>query len=241
MWHQWYSRGKCYLQTMSKKPGVNLMSKHENDENVVRTEILKFLARGAKRRTKGYKTTEIESELKPSGYKQGEVRSNLLYLVDNDFVVREETDRSFVTKGGARQPSTEVKYRISAKGTDFMNGQESPFTQNSGKYAGIKIENVSGTVILGDKNIVSQQAIDIVKPLNDLVNAVTESTILSDDEKNDYLSELATLDGALKKREPNRNVIKAVVDALSPLSNVAKISSFLLILMQALSDGNLLN
>jgi len=212
----------------------------EGRENIVRDRILRFLFERRHRRAKGYKTMEIEKALKPEGFKAGEIRANLPYLMDNDWVVREQFDRSIQTKYGTTQNATDTRYRISAKGVDLINGQGSPYSQNKGSYAGIHIENVSGTVILGDQNVVSQRAVDVIRPLDNLAKAVEESAELSDDHKHDYLSELATLRAALTKREPNKTVIGEVLNAIGPLADVATIGSFLQGLYQALKGAGLL-
>lgn len=212
----------------------------EGRDNFVRDRILRFLFQKRSRRTKGFKTTEIEKALKPEGVRAGEVRANLSYLMDNEWVVREEFERTIRTKHGTTQNATDTRYRISAKGVDLINGQGSPYSQNKGKYAAIHIENVSGTVILGDQNVVSAHAVDVVRPLENLAKAVEGSPNLSDEEKHDYLSELATLRAAVTKREPNKTVIGAVVKALEPLANVATIASFVQGLFQALRGAGLL-
>jgi len=212
----------------------------EGRENIVRNRILRFLFENRNRRSKGYKTTEIEKALKPEGFKAGEIRANLPYLMDNDWVVRDQFERSIQTKHGTTQNATDTRYRISAKGIDLINGQGSPYSQNKGRYAGIHIENVSGTVILGDQNVVSQRAVDVIRPLENLAKALEESAELSDDQKHDYSSELATLRATLTKREPNKTVIGAVLKALEPLAKLATIGSFLQGLVQALKGAGLL-
>lgn len=212
----------------------------EGRENIVRDRILRFLFDHRNRRTKGYKTTEIERTLKDEGIKAGEVRANLPYLLDNEWVAREERDRTFRSPKGTMQNATEVKYRISAKGVDLVNGQGSPYSQNANTYAGIHIENVSGVVMLGDHNVASVKAVDVVRPLDNLAKAVEESAELSDSQKHDYSSELATLRAALSKQEPNKSVIKLVVDSLGPLANVATIAGFVQTMTQALHAAGLL-
>lgn len=212
----------------------------EGRDDLVRSSILRYLFDSRKRRTKGFKTTEIESALKPDGIRAGEVRANLPYLLDNDWVVREESDRQFRTKGGTMQSATETRYRISAKGVDLVNGQGSPYTQNQGKYAGIHIENVQGTVILGDNNTVSECAVEVIRPLDALATALETSVEVSDQVKFDMLAELSTLRAALIKPEPNRTVVRATVDALAPLANVATIAAFLHQLQAALTGSGLL-
>ncbi|MCC7435382.1 MAG: hypothetical protein IT363_11915 [Methanoregulaceae archaeon] len=212
----------------------------EGRDDLVRSAILRHLYNSRKRRTKGFKTTEIEKELKRSGIRAGEVRSNLPYLLDNEWVVREESERQFRAKGGTMQSATATRYRISAKGVDLVNGQGSPYTQNQGKYAGIHIENVQGTVILGDNNTVSERAVEVIRPLDALAQALEASVEVENQVKYDMLAELGTLRAALTKPEPNRTVVRATVDALAPLANVATIAAFLHQLQTALNGGGLL-
>lgn len=219
---------------------MNKKGPSEGRDNIVRDRILRFLFDQRHRRTKGYKTTEIEQALKPEGFKAGEIRANLPYLMDNEWVVREEFDRSIRTQRGTTRNVKETRYRISAKGIDLINGMGSPYSQNKGKYAGIHIEHVSGTVILGDQNVVSQQAVEVVRPLDQLARALEESPELSDGEKHDFLSELASLRAAVTKRQPNRKVVAAVVEALEPLANLATIASFVQNLFSALRGTGLL-
>jgi hypothetical protein len=209
-------------------------------DDVVRDKILRFLFEGSKRRTSGFKTTEIERSLKEDGIKQGEVRSNLPYLEDNDWIVKTERERTFRSKRGTFQPATETKYRISAKGKDLVNGMESPYTQNRGKYAGIHIENVHGTVILGDNNVVSEKAVEVVEHLDRLAKAVEESPELTDQEKHDYSSDLAVLRAAISRTEPNRSLVQKVFETLEPLANVAGLAGFAMQLQEVLTKSGLL-
>ena len=209
-------------------------------DDQVRDRILRFLFEGRKRRTRGFKTTEIERALKVEEIKQGEVRSSLPYLQDLDWIVREESERSFRALGGAIQSATDTRYRISAKGVDLINNASSPYSQNVGKQIGIHFENVQGTIIVGDNNVVSQVGHSILTPLEQLVKAVESEPTLNDEDKYAYSAELATLRAALIRPKPNSGVIGAVVHALKPLADVATIANYLQALVASLTQAGLL-
>jgi hypothetical protein len=208
-------------------------------EDLVRDRILRFLFENRKRRTRGYKTTEIEGKLKAENIKPGEVRASLPYLLDNEWIVREERDRSFQSPRGTLQSASEISYRISAKGVDLVNGQGSPYSQNQGKLNGIHIGNVSGVVILGDQNVASVHALDVLRPLDRLAHAVETTDELEDDAKHDFSSDLATLRAALTKQVPNRKVIDYIMESLAPLANIASIAAFFMAVAQALAQSGL--
>jgi len=210
----------------------------ENRDDFARDKILRFLYEKRRRRTKGFKTTEIEKALKPVGVKQSEVRANLPYLEDLDWIVKETSERQY---RGAQtfQSSPEIRYRISANGVNMIDGMGSPYSQNQGKYTGIHIANVTGTVILGDHNVVSTKATAVVKPLEKLVSAVETSDELSDEEKFDLTSDLATLRAALTRREPNRGIIRTVIDSLKIFTDMASIGNLIHAVIEALKNANL--
>lgn len=211
----------------------------EGRDDLVRDRILRFLFERRKRRPLGYKTTEIERELKALDIKAGEVRGNLPYLLDNDWVVREDRERTFRAPGGTMQNATETKYRISARGIDLVNNANSPYSQNRGQYAGVHIENVSGMVILGDNNVVSAKAVDIVRPLDNLAAAVEQCDELGENERYSYSADLGVLRAALVRPEPNKTVIKTIVDSLAPLAHIATIASLVTTLVEALHAAGL--
>jgi hypothetical protein len=72
----------------------------------------------------------------------------------------------------------------------------------------------------GDRNQVSQSVVTIDNALTELSEKIDKSTALTDDEKNDYKSDIQTIASQVGKSKPNRQIIKAAWESMKALADI---------------------
>lgn len=72
----------------------------------------------------------------------------------------------------------------------------------------------------GDRNTVSQNVVIIDDNLAALVKQIDKSGALTDDEKNDYKSDIDTIASQIGKSKPNRSIIKAAWEGVKVLADI---------------------
>lgn len=168
------------------------------------------------------KIIEIKSRLKESGLKSKEITSNLDYLIQTGFIVREE-EVSQIKTGKGVFPSKKTYYKASDKTINHFEGI-SKFQKLEKSFAGINITNINGVTILGDGNtVVNTNYTDLYKELSLLSDVVRKSDQLADEDKLNYIAEIETIKSQLMKPTPDKNIIKQVWEKLKPLATVSGI------------------
>ncbi|OGZ05936.1 MAG: hypothetical protein A2845_04000 [Candidatus Lloydbacteria bacterium RIFCSPHIGHO2_01_FULL_49_22] len=72
----------------------------------------------------------------------------------------------------------------------------------------------------GDRNQVGQSVVNIDNSLEKLSKQIEKSTVLTDDEKNDYKSDIETIASQVGKSKPNRSIIKTAWEGIKALSEL---------------------
>jgi len=72
----------------------------------------------------------------------------------------------------------------------------------------------------GDRNQISQSVVNLDNALTELSDKIDKSTILTDDEKNDYKSDIQTIASQVGKSKPNRQIIKVAWESVKALANI---------------------
>lgn len=72
----------------------------------------------------------------------------------------------------------------------------------------------------GDRNQVSQSVEELEDRLSKLSNKINESTTLSDEEKNDHLSDIQTIATQIGKAKPNRQIVKMAWESIKTLATI---------------------
>ena len=72
----------------------------------------------------------------------------------------------------------------------------------------------------GDRNELSQNVVNVGDGLDALVRQIDKSVVLTDDEKNDYKSDIQTIASQIGKSRPNRQIIKAAWEGVKVLANI---------------------
>jgi hypothetical protein len=72
----------------------------------------------------------------------------------------------------------------------------------------------------GDRNSVSQKVINIDNYLAELSDKIDKTDLLTDDEKNDYKSDIQTIASQVGKSKPNRGIIKSAWEGMKVLADI---------------------
>lgn len=87
----------------------------------------------------------------------------------------------------------------------------------------------------GDRNTISQSVVELDDKLTELSDQIDKSTVLTDDEKSDYKSDIQTIATQIGKSKPNRQIIKAAwtgVKAIADIGGFAQTVSGIIPLIQ---------
>lgn len=191
-----------------------------NDE--IRKKILEFLDQKRKKARSlnsiQATVTDIKTGLKADGISQGEVVTNLDYLVQNDWVKEEIERKTFRTPKGFEVPSESRHYRLSDAGIKFIEGGS--IFDNSNTFTGINITNVGGVTVVGNNNIVRNEYLEVFRALDKLENAVKISDQYSDEQKLDAVSDIRTIKDQLSKPHPNKNILEKAMEGISFLGSI---------------------
>lgn len=159
------------------------------------------------------------------GYRQQDVSSNLDYLVQIQWVVKDVESRK-ITISGVEREASRTSYKISALGIDKVEGAslyKAPALAGS-----MNITNVSGVVITGDGNVVNSHFSDGSRAIAELRKVVVADRASPDPDRLAMLSDIDSLTAQLQKPTPNYPVIRmlwagvqaaATVDGAAALLN----------------------
>ncbi len=79
----------------------------------------------------------------------------------------------------------------------------------------------------GDRNTVSQSVVKIDDQLAALSEQIAKSKTLTDDEKNDYKSDIQTIASQIGKSKPNRSIVKAAWESVKALGDIEGFAQFI--------------
>ncbi len=210
-----------------------------NPNDNVRDAILRHLhdvhqkARGPSSMLVGVR--DLCSALKPLGYKQTEVNSNLDYLVQKKWVTPITIKRPFTTPKGNTSEAATTKYKISDIGIDKLEGGSVYQVKDS--FNNINVTTISGVTVIGNGNVVNTNYTDLSRHLTEFQQAVQNSSQLSEANKLALIADISTIQSQLSKVEPNISVIKTVWTGVEKLATAAgfvdfvgKVAPFILLL-----------
>ena len=168
------------------------------------------------------KINEIKRALKKIGIERAQVIRNLQYLIDTGWV--KEIVKTSTFRTGSRLVNAEsTSYMIGSQGIEYFEGR-SIFEKKEGT-AGIRIENVSGVVTIGDHNIIRQEFVPLFKLLDDFDNRIRMTDQLTDDQKLDYSSDVKTIQTQLSKPNPDRDIIGKAWGALKGIATFGSLAT----------------
>lgn len=80
--------------------------------------------------------------------------------------------------------------------------------------------------MVGDNNFIRQEYGELYKNLDLLLEEVIKSSVLSDEKKLNYQSDIETIKNQLAKEEPNKNILKQAWNGLVGLAIIESIMQF---------------
>jgi hypothetical protein len=197
-----------------------------NDE--IRQQMLEYFYRRNSKATSKFgvkgsavKISDVKAQLKELyGMTQQQVMANLTYLTDRGWVKQVDQEKTVTTRRGTTIPSVVTYFEISAEGIDKMEG-ESEF-QPRERYPGINIQATGSNVIsLGDGNVLNVEYRQLFNELNELKEAITASSDLSDQEKLDFAADIESLKDQLAKVKPNKHVVRELWSGIEKVATVS--------------------
>ncbi len=194
----------------------------ENPSDKVKEAILKHLfaihqkARGIKSTCTGMR--DLKEALKSQGFKEQEIVSNLDYLTQAEWVLKEEEEYP-LRRGGVTITAKNITYKISEKGINHFQGA-SKF-QTVHKFQNINVMNVQGVTVIGENNIVYNQYADLFRHLDILDAEIQKSDRLNDVDKLSTHADIETLKSQLSKPKPTKEILSAAWRAVETAATVA--------------------
>lgn len=79
----------------------------------------------------------------------------------------------------------------------------------------------------GDRNQVSQSVVTLDNALAELSEKIDENTALTEDEKNDYKSDIQTIATQVGKSKPDRKIIKMAWESVKALADIEGFAQFI--------------
>lgn len=200
-----------------------------NPKDAIRDAIIRYLydrhskARGPK--GVAVKISDIQKEMKKSGYKQGETNSNLDYLIQKGWVRDVVSQRTYTTPKGTTQQAESWKYKISDIGIDKL--EEASVYRRPVPHPNMNIVNVKGVTIIGDGNVVNTELTDLSRALKELEEGVVESSDLKDEEKLDIVADIGSLQSQISSPRPKKGIIQKIWQGIEKSVTLARFAGLI--------------
>lgn len=183
-----------------------------NPQDVIRDAILRHLHKihlnARSPRSAGRGIQRLVRELKPLGYKQQQIASNLDYLVQKKWVKEDLESRTFTTDRGTTQTAAKLTYKISDLGIDRL---EAASTYRRPEIASqVNITNIRGVTVVGEGNVLNLSFTDLAPVLNEMRTAVLAAQNLTEEQKLNAVADIEGLQAQIQKPEPNRSVVQTL-------------------------------
>jgi hypothetical protein len=193
-----------------------------NPKDAIRDAILRALysthERAKSPRSASIGVRDLQATLKPLGFKQQEVASNLDYLIQKGWAREVVEERRFVTPRGTQQSAPKVTYKISDLGIDKLEGAS---TYGRPPIAGINITNIRGVTVVGDGNVVNTSFADGSLALTELRTLLLGSDKISDDDRLEAVADIDSLQGQLQKPHPLAEIARSLWTSIERIAIAA--------------------
>ncbi|MEX2029358.1 MAG: hypothetical protein WD906_00075 [Anaerolineales bacterium] len=163
--------------------------------------------------------SDIRKDLKANhGLSREEVVRSINYLMSQGWIQEEQVHKSFPLPSGTVIPQATSYYKISAAGTDKIEGP-GEFTMD--KFRGIRIEAAGQNVItVGDGNQVNARYQEAAAALVDLKHGIVDRDTVSESEKMDAVADIDSIQSQLARDNPRSEVIKGAWEGLKKFDTV---------------------
>ena len=192
-------------------------SKYPTDEEI-QEAILSYLGKKRKKargvRGVSAKFSEIEkavkNQFKNKKVTRGMISHNLDLLVQFGWISTEKEEKKL--KSG--MIVSQKRYKLSPEGIKYVGISPSRFTEIKKKYFGINVSNVSGIMIIGDRNVVVQENFgEAAKLLVKIGESIAKAKIPQED-KIDMIANIQTIEGQLLRKWPSKDILKVSLTEL---------------------------
>jgi hypothetical protein len=194
----------------------------ENPSDKIREAILTVLY-SAHQKARGIRSTgmgirSLKAALRAQGLKESEIVSNLDFLTQTKWVLKEEEEYP-LRKSGIDLKVKNISFKISEKGINHFQGI-SRF-QTSHKFENINVMNLHGVTVIGENNVIFNQYEKLFNSLDILDTEIQKSGQLNDEQKLNTHSDIETIKSQLSKVKPNRDILKIAWEGVKVTATIA--------------------
>ena len=133
----------------------------------------------------------------------------------------------------AQQHGTSIMAKLDDEDRQSLGSIQTIAQINSSKT--IKIDkrtlNISNSPVhnlsFGDRNTLSQSVVSLDDNLAELLSKISNSEMLTDEEKNDYKSDIQTIATQIGKARPSREIIKLAWESVKTLATIEGFSQLI--------------
>lgn len=183
------------------------MNPNDSVRDAILRELYAIHEKAKSPRSASVGVRELQALLRPRGFKQSEVASNLDYLIQKGWVRDVIEERSFVTPRGTRQPAQKVSYKISDVGIDKLEGAS---TYERPTEPGINITTISGVTVVGDGNVVNTTFADASTALVELRRLILTAEAISEEDRLNAVADIDSLQGQLQRPNPRADIVRSL-------------------------------
>jgi hypothetical protein len=198
-----------------------------NSNDLVREAIVKYLfkrhqtARGPGKIGTGIR--DLQKGIKDQyGFKQSVVTSNLDFLVQNGWVVKESIPRTFKTTLGTVVSSERIQYKISYVGISKL--ESASIYQKPKSLNNVNITTINGVTIVGDGNVVNTAHTDLSSLLDEIEKHLYSTHTLSDEQKLNASGDISTIRAQIAKKSPDYSIIQKAWSSLETISTLGGVA-----------------
>lgn len=138
-----------------------------------------------------------------------------LFVLADKFGVRESRGFSMLSPDSQHRVSNRIVQKVSVNNTTNTT-KNVKIDRRTLHISNSSVQNLA----FGDRNNLSQDVVNIGSALDKLVARIDKSPLLTDDEKNDYKSDVQTIASQVGKSKPNRSIIKTAWESVKALADI---------------------
>lgn len=143
-----------------------------------------------------------------------------LFVLADKYGVQESRGFAKLSADGQHRVSSRVNQNVMVATTTTTKNVK--IDKRSLHISNSSIQNLA----FGDRNNLRQETVNIGNALDALIGQINQSQILTEDEKNDYKSDIQTIATQIGKTKPNRSIIKTAWSSVKALADIEGFASF---------------
>ena len=144
-----------------------------------------------------------------------------LFVLADKYGVQESRGFAKLSADGQQRVSNRVIQNVSVTTTNTTKNVK--IDKRALHVSNSSVQNIA----FGDRNNLNQEVVYIGNALDALVGQINKSTVLTEDEKNDYKSDIQTIASQIGKSKPNRSIIGSAWESVKALAEIEGFAQFI--------------